>query len=68
MSYSFVNVQRFKRGASWPDGTPRMCTRCDLRTRRSQAVVVAEMKYAGSKFAVPVGYCADHAPDRIGAA
>lgn len=63
MSYRYINVQRYKRGAKWPDGNPRMCTRCGYeRKRRKRAVVTAVLKYTGSPYRVPVAYCDDHDP------
>ena len=64
MSYTFVNVKQFKRGAKWPDGEPRMCVRCGYEGgRRRRAVVVADLKYTGSKYRLPVAYCDKHIPD-----
>jgi len=68
MSYSYTHVKRFKRGASWPDGETRLCTTCrnykkwgDVK-RVKRATVTAIMKYSGSKYKLPVSYCADHDP------
>lgn len=67
MSFSYVNVKRFKRGASWDNGKPRLCTRCGIeQVRRKRAVVVANLKYVGAKTKVPVAYCENHIPDGIG--
>lgn len=62
---SFVNVKRFKRGATWSDGTPRYCTRCgaDQQSRRRQAYLVANIK--DGSFKVPVAYCATHIPEEL---
>ena len=67
MSYDFVNVKTYKRGASWADGNPRMCIRCGYESetggRRRRAVVVADMKYTGTKRRMSVAYCEEHIPD-----
>ena len=69
MSYRTINVKRYKRGASWPDGKPRMCTRCSYEKedagRRKRAVVIGELQYTGSKFKTPVSYCEDHIPANL---
>ena len=66
MSYAFVNVKTYKRGASWPDGEARMCTQCHYEGgRRRRAVLVAEMKYSGDKYKLPVAYCDRHIPGLI---
>jgi len=66
MSYRLINVRRYKRGASWDNGEPRLCTRCGVnKTRKKRAVVVADLKYGGTKFAIPVAYCENHIPDEI---
>ena len=66
MSYRYVDVKRYKRGASWPDGQPRLCTRCGVeQVRRKRAVVVANLKYSGAKTKVPVSYCESHVPDAL---
>ena len=57
----WINIRHYKRGARWPDGTNRMCTRCGVRRRRRrQAVVTAEI--ADGRYRVPVGYCEDDIP------
>jgi hypothetical protein len=66
MSYRFIDVKRYKRGAKWPDGKPRYCTRCGAENRRrKQATVTALMQYLGAKTKVPVGYCDEHTPEGI---
>ena len=71
MSYHYQQVKRYKRGAKWPDGEPRMCTRCgaqvahEMKSRRKQAVVTAMMCYAKTKFKLPVAYCDEHIPDQL---
>jgi hypothetical protein len=68
MSYRYMHVKRYKRGASWPDGEARLCTACrngkkwgDVK-RVKRATVTAMLKYAGAKWKVPVSYCDDHDP------
>ena len=69
MPFRFQQVKRFKRGATWPDGEPRMCTRCavevahELKRRKRRAVVTAVIRHG--KYRVPVGYCAGHVPEGI---
>lgn len=66
MSFYWTRVQRYKRGAQWDDGSPRMCTRCGIeRTRRQQAVMTALLRLEGNRFKVPVGYCNDHVPEEV---
>jgi hypothetical protein len=71
MSFYFVNIKQLRRGATWPSGDPRMCTSCtveeahELRRRRNQAVVVADLRHRGTQFRVPVGYCEDHIPETL---
>ena len=65
----FVYVKRFKRGAYWNDGDPRMCVRCAVevsygrRSQRRQAVVTAIDVTGDSKF--NVGYCDEHVPEEL---
>ena len=66
-----INVKRSKRGATWSNGEPRMCTTCsiedkdeDRRRRRRQAVVTAD-RVNGSRFRLPVAYCEKHVPDDL---
>lgn len=65
MTHRFINVKRFKRGATWPDGTTRLCVRCgaEQRSRKNQASLVAIIK-EGS-FKVPVAYCSNHIPEEL---
>jgi hypothetical protein len=65
MSYRFQNIKRYKRGAYWPDGKPRYCTRCgaEQQTRRNQAYLVAVLQ--DTKYKVPVAYCAIHVPEEL---
>lgn len=67
MSYTFQSVKRYKRGARWPDGRTRTCTRCaaEHRPRRRPATVTALLIRAGSRSKVPVGYCSEHIPDQL---
>lgn len=67
MSYRYVEVKRFKRGATWPDGQPRICTRCRVedRARCKRATVTALLQYVGSKYKVPVAYCPEHVPTAL---
>ena len=67
MSYHFTHVKRYKRGAAWPDGNSRLCTRCgyEQRQRRRVAIITAFLKYTGSKTKVPVGYCEEHVPGEL---
>lgn len=59
----YRNVKRYKRGAKWPNGTPRYCVRCQVEgRRRNQATVLAERK---GKFTLSVGYCTNHTPDEL---
>ena len=62
---SFINIKRFKRGAFWPDGKPRYCTRCgaEQQSRRNQAFLVANIQ--DGKYRVPVAYCATHIPEEL---
>lgn len=57
MKSRLVNVTHRKRGASWPDGTPWMCIRCNGRRRRAKHT--ADRKYADGGV-LPVGYCDEH--------
>ena len=66
MSYTFANLKRYKRGASLPNGEPRMCIRCGyIGGRRKRAVLIADLKYSGSKYKLPVAYCEEHIPDTV---
>ncbi len=71
MSYRYQEVKRYKRGAKWPNGEVRMCTRCgaladsDALGRRKQATVTAMMKYGKTQFKLPVAYCDEHIPDQL---
>jgi hypothetical protein len=67
VSFRFTNVQHYKRGASWPDGSPRMCIRCGYEGlgRRARATVIATLRKAGSRFKVPVAYCPNHTPEEV---
>lgn len=66
MSFRYVNVKRYKRGANWPLGQTRICTRCQIeRSRGRQAVVVAELRRSGSRFKLPVAYCEHHLPEDL---
>lgn len=67
MSYYFTHVKRYKRGATWPNGDTRTCTRCRIERRRArQAKVTALLRYRGTKYVVPVGYCDEHDVTRGG--
>ena len=67
MSYTFTHIKHYKRGASLPNGEPRMCIRCGyLGGRRRRAVVIAIMMYTGSDTKMPVAYCEDHIPEMGG--
>ena len=62
--FKFQSVKRYKRGAHWPDGEPRMCTRCGVnRTRRRQAVLTGDLVIDNSPWTLPVAYCPDHVPE-----
>lgn len=65
-TFKFVNVKRYKRGATWADGSTRLCTRCGTeRRRRIQATTVANLTRTGSRFKVPVAYCDKHLPQEL---
>ena len=64
MSIRRAKVKVYKRGARWPDGQPRMCTRCGAdktRQRRRQATMTAEL--VDGPYRIPVGYCDQHHPE-----
>ena len=66
--FKFQSVKRYKRGAFWSPGDPRLCIRCKVHhrnegTRSSQAVMTADLVIAGSPWTLPVAYCPDHAPE-----
>lgn len=66
MSFGYVKVKRYQRGATWSDGSPRMCTRCGVeRTRRKVAIVTAFLTNDSTRYQLPVGYCPDHLPDEL---
>ena len=69
--FRLVEVRRFKRGAFWPDGEPRMCGRCAIEgpgrvgARRRQAVLTAVLVRPPSPYRCPVDWCEDHLPDEV---
>ena len=68
--FRLVEVRRFKRGAFWSDGEPRMCGRCavngrDRHARRRQAVVTAVLVRPPARFRCPVDWCEEHLPDEV---
>ena len=64
--FRLVGVQRFKRGAYWGPGDPRMCLRCGIsRGRRRQAVLTALLTRPPARYRLPVAYCRDHMPDEV---
>lgn len=67
MPFSYRKVRRYRRGATWSDGTPRMCTRCGAagRGRRRQAVVTAVLCHTSSPYQLPVSYCPDDIPQDL---
>lgn len=65
MSYTFINVKRYKRQPYWPDGNAISCTRCRYEKKRTgRVVVVADLKYGKTKTKLPVAYCKEHDPTR----
>jgi len=64
MTYRYINVKHFKRGASYNTGKPRMCIRCRSleRHRRKRAVITAIRVDGETKRRFPVEYCQDHIP------
>ena len=62
MSYHFINVKHFKRGATYDNGQSRMCLRCG----RWRAVVTAIRIDDETKRRFPVAYCQDDTPLEIG--
>ncbi len=66
VSYRFQSAKHYKRGAVWPDGSTRTCTRCRIeRSRARQAIVTALLAYTGSRYKVPVAYCQEHIPKAL---
>lgn len=71
MPFRYQSVKRYKRGARWPDGETRTCTRCRIeknggqRGRAKAAVVTAEVRKTGSKYVIPVAYCEAHIPEDL---
>lgn len=67
--FRYQSVKRYKRGARWPDGKTRTCTRCRIekvngtRGRAAQATVTAVLITASSQ--VPVAYCEAHIPEDL---
>ena len=61
MSYHFINVKHYKRGARWDNGEARMCIRCRVNgSRGNRAVVTAIRVDDETKRRHPVAYCEDH--------
>ncbi len=67
MTTHYTHIKRYKRGAHWPTGEPRMCVRCRAngRPRANVAVVTAVSKSDKDSFKMPVGYCQEHIPDEL---
>ena len=64
MTTRLVNIKTYLRGAHWPDGATRLCTRCGTENRRkNQARVVADI--VDGRFRIPVGYCELHIPEEL---
>lgn len=66
VEFVFVNVRRFKRGATHSDGSTWLCIRCqidDSRRRSNQAEYTAVV--TGNGYRLHVGYCEDHVPDEV---
>jgi hypothetical protein len=65
--FRLVEVKRYKRGAHWPEGEPRMCGRCAIegRTRRRQAVLTAFLVRPPARFRMPVEWCSHHLPVEV---
>lgn len=67
MSYHYINVKHFKRGASWDNGQPRMCIRCRINgSRAHRAIVIAIRVDDETKRRFPVAYCQEDIPLEIG--
>ena len=69
--FRLVEVKRFKRGAFFADGEPRMCGRCAIvgrdreRVRRRQAVLTAILVRPPAPFRMPVAWCSHHLPEGV---
>ncbi len=61
MSYHFILVKHYKRGAVYANGEARMCIRCGVNgSRKHRAVVTAIRIDDETKRRHPVAYCEDH--------
>lgn len=63
MTYRYINVKVYKRGASYDTGKPRMCIRCAINGGRKKRAVITAIRVDGkTKRRFPVEYCQDHIP------
>ena len=61
MTYRYINVKHFKRGATYDNGEARMCLRCEINGGRGKRAVVTALKVDDeTKRRLPVAYCGDH--------
>ena len=61
MSFKLIQVKRHRRGATWPNGETRICSRCQIEDARGRAAVLtAYLQLEGSDTKVPVAWCKKH--------
>ena len=66
MSYHYILIKHYKRGASYDTGQPRMCLRCAVNGgRKNRAIVTAIRIDDTTKRRFPVEYCGDHIPEDL---